>query len=135
MSSRRISLSKLSKNNLILFVCLILVAGILYPLLNPTGSEGSVAVIEIDGEEYTRVNLSQDSVFTVTTPAGTNTIKVSNHEISVDSADCPDKICVNHAAIHQSGEIIVCLPHKLVISVISDTAKESEEPQIDAVTE
>ena len=116
-------------------MCLILVAGVLYPLLNPTGSEGSVAVIEIDGEEYTRVNLSQDSVFTVTTPAGTNTVKVSNHEISVESADCPDKICVNHSAIHQSGEIIVCLPHKLVISVISDTAKESEEPQIDAVTE
>lgn len=116
-------------------MCLILVAAILYPLLNRSGREGSVAVIEIDGEEYTRVDLSQDTLFTVPTPTGTNTIRVSDHEISVDSADCPDKICVNHAAIHQSGEIIVCLPHKLVITVISDTAKESEEPQIDAVTE
>jgi len=135
MSSRPKSLSRLSKNNIILLVCLLLIAGILYPLLNHAGSEGSYALIEVDGAEYTRVNLSQDTVFTVDTPAGTNTIKVQNHEISVESADCPDKICMNHASIHKSGEIIVCLPHKLVITVFSDESKESEEPQIDAVAE
>ena len=114
---------------------LLLIGAALYPLLNRTGKAGSYAIIEVDGSEYTRVDLSQDTVFTITTPAGTNTIQVKNHEISVDSADCPDKICVNHAAIHRLGENIVCLPHKLVITIISDTSKESEEPQIDAVAE
>ena len=135
MSSRPKSLSKLSKNNIILLVCLLLIGAALYPLLNRTGSAGSYALIEVDGAEYSRVDLSQDTVFTVTTPAGTNTIQVKNHEISVDSADCPDKICVKHASIHRSGDVIVCLPHKLVITIISDTSKESEEPTIDAVTE
>ena len=135
MSSRPKSLSKLSKNNIILLVCLLLVGATLYPFLNHKGDAGSYALIEVDGAEYARVDLSQDTVFTVTTPAGTNTIQVKNHEISVDSADCPDKICVNHAAIHRLGENIVCLPHKLVITIISDTSKESEEPQIDAVAE
>ena len=135
MSSRPKSLSKLSKNNIILLVCLLLIGAVLYPLMNRVGSEGEYALIEVDGAEYARVDLSQDTVFTVTTPTGTNTIQVKNHEISVDSADCPDKICVNHAAIHRSGENIVCLPHKLVITIISDNAKESEEPTIDAVAE
>ena len=135
MSSRPKSLSKLSKNNIILLVCLLLIGAVLYPLLNRTGKAGSYAIIEVNGAEYKRVDMSQDTVFTVTTPAGVNTICVKNHEISVESADCPDKICVNHASIHQSGEIIVCLPHKLVITVIPDTSKESEEPQIDAVAE
>ncbi|MBO4678239.1 MAG: NusG domain II-containing protein [Lachnospiraceae bacterium] len=116
-------------------VCLLLIGAVLYPLMNRVGSEGEYALIEVDGAEYARVDLSQDTVFTVTTPTGTNTIQVKNHEISVDSADCPDKICVNHAAIHRSGENIVCLPHKLVITIISDNAKESEEPTIDAVAE
>ena len=135
MSSRPKSLSRLSKNNIILLVCLLLVAALLYPFLSRTGSEGSYALIEVDGDEYSRVDLSKDTVFTVTTEAGTNTIRVQNNEISVDSADCPDKICVNHASIHQSGEVIVCLPHKLVITIISDKSQESEEPSIDAVAE
>ena len=135
MSSRPKSLSKLSNNNIILLVCLLLIGAVLYPLLNHKGSIGTYALIEVDGEEYARVDLSQDTSFTITTPAGVNTVCVKNHEISVESADCPDKICVNHASIHRSGEIIVCLPHKLVITVTSDNSKESEEPTIDAVAE
>ena len=135
MSFRPKSLSKLSKNNIILLVGLLLAAAVLYPLLNRTGSTGSFALIEVDGAECARVDLSKDTVFTITTSDGTNTIQVKNHEISVDSADCPDKICVNHAAISHSGENIVCLPHKLVITIISDTSKESEDPHIDTVAE
>ena len=38
---------------------------------------------------------------------------------SVEYADCPDGICAAHKPISRSGESIVCLPHKVVITVRS----------------
>ena len=48
----------------------------------------------------------------------------------VKEADCPDKICAKHRPISRSGESIICLPHKLVITVVN----EKETDGIDAKT-
>lgn len=49
-----------------------------------------------------------------------NHIRVKNETIAVDEADCPDKICVQTGAISKPGEIIACLPHKLIIEIKSE---------------
>ena len=49
-----------------------------------------------------------------------NHIRVKNETIAIDEADCPDKICVQTGAISKPGEIIVCLPHKLIIEIKSE---------------
>ena len=49
-----------------------------------------------------------------------NHIRVENEQIAVTSADCPDKICMQTGAISHSGEIIACLPHKLIIEIKSE---------------
>lgn len=36
----------------------------------------------------------------------------------MESADCPNQICVHHSAISNTGETIVCLPNRVVIEVI-----------------
>jgi hypothetical protein len=35
----------------------------------------------------------------------------------VEAADCPDKLCVSHREIFREGESIVCLPHRVVVTV------------------
>ena len=49
-----------------------------------------------------------------------NHIRVENEQIAVTAADCPDKICVQTGAISAPGEIIACLPHKLIIEIKSE---------------
>jgi len=49
-----------------------------------------------------------------------NQIRIENEKISVSAADCPDKICMQTGAISQPGEIIACLPHKLIIEIKSE---------------
>ena len=49
-----------------------------------------------------------------------NHIRVKNETIAIDEADCPDKICVQTGAISKPGEIIACLPHKLIIEIKSE---------------
>jgi hypothetical protein len=49
-----------------------------------------------------------------------NHIRVENEHIIMTAADCPDKICVQTGAVSQPGEIIACLPHKLIIEIKSE---------------
>ena len=49
-----------------------------------------------------------------------NHIRVKNETIAIDEADCPDKICMQTGAISKPGEIIACLPHKLIIEIKSE---------------
>ena len=46
-----------------------------------------------------------------------NLIRIENEKIAIIEADCPDKICVQTGAISRPGEVIACLPHKLIIEI------------------
>ena len=43
---------------------------------------------------------------------------ISDGKADMESADCPNQICVHHGAISHTGETIVCLPNRVVIEVI-----------------
>ena len=43
---------------------------------------------------------------------------IENGKANMESADCPNQICVHHSAISLNGETIVCLPNRVVIEVV-----------------
>ena len=57
-----------------------------------------------------------------------NVFICSDNEIKMLQSSCPDKICVNHSTISDTGENIICLPHKLVIEI-----KGGKESDLDGV--
>lgn len=48
---------------------------------------------------------------------GANTIRIEDESISVVDADCPDRVCVKTGTASKKGDVIACLPHKLLIEV------------------
>ena len=48
---------------------------------------------------------------------GENTIHIEGESISVTHADCPDQVCVRTGRAEKKGDVIACLPHKLLIEV------------------
>lgn len=48
---------------------------------------------------------------------GTNTIRIEGETIAVIHADCPDLVCVKTGKASKKGDVIACLPHKLLIEV------------------
>ena len=50
-----------------------------------------------------------------------NTIVINDGSVYMESADCPDKLCVKHKPVSRIGESIICLPNKLSIE-ITDSA-------------
>ena len=59
---------------------------------------------------------SEDRTIDIEYPGGGyNTVVISNGQISITDADCPDKTCVNTGVLRSESVPIVCLPHRLVI--------------------
>ena len=80
----------------------------------------NMAYITVCGKLYRRLELNSTpsyQEFTIKTPYGSNTVVVRNGSIYVGDADCKDKICVKHPPANSPGDIIACLPHKLIIEI------------------
>ena len=104
---------------IILFLLILCLIAFIIHQSSFTGS-GSFAVITVDGNEYAKLPLSSDCNFNIPSPEGYNFLTISDGTAYVSAASCPDKICVNHKAVSQSGETIICLPNKVVIEIISE---------------
>lgn len=115
----------LKKNDILLALGILLAAFIifLFYLLMP-GKAGSTVVITVDGREETRLPLDTDTDYTIETNKGTNHLEIRKGFASITDADCPDKLCVHQRAIRKKGETLVCLPHKVIVSISSDKAAE-----------
>lgn len=132
MNSHQSTHTKHLRNDILLLVLLILVGVSAYFFKEQSirkAAFSSVALINVNGETLYRIDLNKDDTFSLDTEFGYNMVTVKDGKIMVSKADCPDQICVNHAPISKKGEVIICLPHKLEITII-----ESEE-SIDAVAE
>ena len=115
------------KHDLILLAMFILNAAILFFIINRTDEiKGDYVLITLDNSEYARIPLDKDTVLSIDSDKGKNTVVVSDKEVYVESADCPDQICVDHAHIMYEGETIVCLPHRLIIKIVSEEGSETD---------
>ena len=110
----------ISKADMLLLLGIFGISLVFWAGVHFLSSNGANAVISVDGRTVFTVPLSEDTEKVIETEKGTNTVRISGGEVSVISADCPDKLCVKHSAIHISGDTIVCLPHKLVVEVVSE---------------
>ncbi len=118
------------RNDIILAVIVVAVAAAGLLLVNVFRTEGSFAVIKIDGKETGRYPLSVDTeVIIETGDDGRNTLVIEDNKAFMKDANCPDKICEGHSKISYKGETIVCLPHKVVIEIVT----EDSENELDVV--
>lgn len=93
------------------------------------GKTGATAIIEQDGEIISELDLSKDTELVLDDGnGGSNTITVKDGTIAVTDANCPDLVCVHTGSISQTGEVIACLPHKLIITI-----SEEKNNDLDAI--
>ena len=82
---------------------------------------GKYVEVTIDGEWYGTYALNETQEIPIWINGNrTNLLVIKDKKADVLQADCPDKICVNHSAISNVGETIVCLPNRVVIAVIGN---------------
>ncbi len=81
---------------------------------------GVTAVVEINGEIVRRADLDRDDRFTIKSDEGYNIVCVKDGAVVVAEADCPNQICVQTGQISYPGEVIACLPHRMIIYIEED---------------
>ena len=86
--------------------------------------EGSNIVITVDGKEYGKYSLLEEQTITIKEGDKINVIEIKAGKATMKEASCPDHLCVNQNDISYDKESIICLPNKVVISVISDVESD-----------
>lgn len=129
ISTNITSKTKLNKNDILLIIVVIFLsvcALIGYRLFYH--QSGSFVQVTVDGKVYKELPLDKDNVIIIEGKGGTNKLSIHNGYADMTDADCPDKLCVKQKKIHYNGESLICLPHKVVVTVISD-----KESQLDGI--
>jgi hypothetical protein len=121
----------MKKADFIIIAVVLAVAGVLLAFLyGGNSNSGDYVQIEIDGQVTEVLPLNSDDTREIITDnGGTNTLIIKDGYADMTEANCPDETCVHTKKISRNGESIICLPHKVVVTVI----KESSDDEIDAV--
>ena len=86
--------------------------------------EGSNILITIDGEEYGTYSLFEEQTIVIENGDAKNIIEIKGGKAYMLEASCPDQLCVDQNEISFDKESIICLPNKVVLTVISDAENE-----------
>ena len=108
---------KSHRNDLLLVAILLILGGALALFLRFTRQAGAAVTVQIDGKVVMELPLSEDTQLVLGEGAHTNTLVIKGGAARVVDASCPDRLCVGQGAVQYAGESIVCLPHKLVVTV------------------
>ncbi len=115
----------IKRSEIILFVVLALLFGGISLFLSRGKAEGKTISVSVDGTVIGNYSLDEEKSLPLTGyDGGYNELLITDHTAKIISADCPDKTCVHQMAISHDGETIVCVPHRLVITVDPQTESE-----------
>lgn len=102
-----------------LFMLILSAASIIFTNVIFADRVAEFAVIEVDGREYGRYSLKEKEakVLDIKTNFGQNTVEISYGGVCVLDADCPDKLEVKAGRISKAGEMLVCLPNRMIVRI------------------
>lgn len=112
-------MKRLGKRDLILIAALLAVCAAVFLVFSIGGAQGGTVVVTVDGREFGRYPLAVEECVEITDADGqvTNVLMIRDGEAYMQTADCPDKLCVKQRAVSREGESIVCLPNRVVAAV------------------
>ena len=71
--------------------------------------------------------LAENLEYTITTepmnaeePDGINQLVIQDGKAWISEANCPNHDCVKKGKISQNGEMLVCIPHRLTVSIVGE---------------
>lgn len=101
-------------NDIILIIA-ILIVGTLFLIFKQKGEKVVITVDNIVVGEYT---LSENKKIELEF----STIVIENGTVYVEKTTCSDKICKITGKISDKGEVIVCVPNKMIIEIKGSSA-------------
>lgn len=112
----------------LVIIALLFVASFSVLAFLPHKQVGATAQARVNGKLVKTFDLNQNQLWTYRSSDGDyNEIQVRDGQIRVKKANCRDQIDVKKGWVSRVGDTIVCLPHHLVIQVMSGHS----DPKVD----
>ena len=102
--------------DLIVISSLVLVSLLVLLVVTLTRQGGERVEVSLDGEVVGSYSLLVDGVYTIN--GGTNTLTISGGVAYMSYSSCPDHVCENTGRVRYVGEMIVCLPNRVTVTVV-----------------
>ena len=121
------------KNDIILTAVILAIALFAFLIFKLSLKTGAYACVTYDGEQIGMYPLNTDMTVRITSGENDenfNILVIKDGRAYISEASCPDGICSEHRATKNVGETIVCLPNKIVVTIIG----EGSESDVDLVS-
>lgn len=105
---------------LIIVITLISITSLGFIKNKASGYKEKYISIQINGEEYKKIIFDKNIIgktIPIESEFGYNLLEIEDEKVRVIDASCPDKLDVHQGYISSPGELIVCLPNRLVIEI------------------
>ena len=125
------------KADLVLLALLaVLLTGAQWYVLRSYGTETEPrsVVVTVDNQEIARYELTgpEREIHSIETAYGINVLVLEDGQAWIEEADCGDKTCVHMGTIERAGQLLVCAPHHMIVSV--EGGEETGTQKIDGMT-
>ena len=106
-----------TKADLILMAAIVIIGLGISIFLAAGSHQGNKVEITKDGKLWGTYSLDGEHKITIRDGKELNVVKISGGKVTMESANCKNQVCVHHSPVSRTGESIVCLPHKIVVSI------------------
>ena len=106
-----------TKADLILMAAIVIIGLGISIFLAAGSHQGNKVEITKDGKLWGTYSLDGEHKITIRYGNELNVVKISGGKVTMESANCKNQVCVHHSPVSRTGESIVCLPHKIVVSI------------------
>ncbi len=123
MKEQKSATRKRLRNDVIFILALLILSAAFTLYLFVFRESGDRVEVTVDGVVYGVYSLGENRTEEIRTGEEgeqVNRLVILDGKAYMESATCPDGICVAHRPVFRRGESIVCLPNRVVVTVISD---------------
>lgn len=112
-------LKKLKLGDFFIIVVLLIISFTPFYMLHnqEKADDQIIGIVKINNREVKRLSLAKDQKWRYQKNGKINIVQIKKHKIRVIDANCKDQVCVKEGWKSESGDTIVCLPHKFLIEL------------------
>jgi hypothetical protein len=90
-------------------------------------NSGARVVVSSDDRIVFVAPLNKDQLVELEGPLGITVLQIKNGAARVVSSPCAHKVCIHMGEATHTGDLLACVPNKLVMTIEGDSAEEDAE--------
>lgn len=90
-------------------------------------SPGQSVQVRQNQETLFNAPLAEDRSVELQGPLGVTRLEIANGQARIVASPCPYKVCIGMGEIHRQGEIIACVPNRLLVQVVGQERADKEK--------